>query len=293
MKLGVMLSGDVAAMPARARLAEDIGVESVWLAEHLAWPTENDSTYPYTESGRAPVQDGRFATQDPWVALAAIAHATERVRLGTSVYVLPLRDPHVTARAVSTLDVLSGGRTELGIGVGWLEEEFVAVGQHFRTRGARTNEIVQILRGLFSDGDYAHEGDHYSFPSLCFEPKPPQGDLLPILAGGESAPALRRAATVADGWIGLRHTPETAAAKVATLRELRAGGPRSGTPFSVTVGVSRNTDKDAVAAYRDAGVDRICVPPWRRDEEPEQGIAQLAELVAICADIGPHDFPLA
>lgn len=287
-----MLSGNVAAMPARARLAEEVGVESVWLAEHLAWPSENDSTYPYTDDGRPPVQDGRFATQDPWVALAAIAQATERVRLGTSVYVLPLRDPHVTARAVGTLDLLSGGRTELGIGVGWLEEEFGAVGQEFRTRGARTNEIVQILRGLWSEGDYAHDGTHYSFPALCFEPKPPQGDRLPIAAGGESARALDRAANVADGWIGLRHTPETAAAQVAILRELRARSPRAGKPFTVTVGVSRRVDAGAVAAYRDAGVDRICVPPWRHGEAPEQGIEGLAEIVAICADLAPHELSI-
>lgn len=283
MKLGVLLTGDVAAMPGRARQAEQVGVESVWLSEHLVWPAQIESAYPYTDDGRPPVAGGRFATQDPWVTLAAIAQATERVRIGTSVYVLPLRDPHVTARAVGTLDILSRGRVLLGLGVGWLAEEFDTVGQPFLDRGGRSDEIIQILRGLWSAGDYSHDGQHYSFPALCFEPKPPQGELLPVIVGGESPAALRRASQVGDGWIGLRHTPESAATQVQRLRTLRAQGPRSDVPFTVTVGVPRGVDHDAVAAYRDAGVDRICVPPWRRDEQPERGIDRLAALVEICA----------
>jgi probable F420-dependent oxidoreductase len=279
LNFGIPLTVDLVAMPALAREAEDVGCDSVWIPEHLIWPAEIRSTYPYSEDGRAPVPEA-LPAYDPWVLLGWVAAATERIKLGTSVYILPLRDPHVTARAVATLDLVSGGRAILGAGVGWLEEEFEIAGQAFADRGARTDEITEILRALWSPGPTAFTGAHYSFPSVHFEPKPPQGADLPIVFGGESAPALRRAARRGSGWIGLRHSPDSARERIARLRTLIAAAGREGDPFEVTVGARADIDEEQVAAYAAAGVDRICLRPWRRGEDPRAGLERLAGLIA-------------
>jgi probable F420-dependent oxidoreductase len=279
LNFGVPLTVDLAGMPALAREAELAGCDSVWVPEHLIWPAEIASPYPYTEDGRAPVPEAMPA-YDPWVLLAWVSAATERIKFGTSIYILPLRDPHVTARAVATLDLVSGGRAILGAGVGWLEEEFTIAGQGFSDRGARTDEITRILRGLWAPGPTSFSGSHYSFPEVHFEPKPPQGEGLPILFGGESARAMGRAARLGSGWIGLRHTPDSARAQITRLRELIAEAGRAGDPFEVTVGVPAEIDADDVAAYAEAGVDRICLRPWRRGEDPRAGLERLGELIA-------------
>lgn len=278
MRFGIPLAVDLPAMPALAREAERAGCDSVWVPEHLIWPAQVSTPYPYSDDGRAPVPEV-FPVYDPWVLLAWVAAATERIRLGTSIYILPLRDPHVTARAVATLDLVSGGRALLGAGVGWLAEEFEIAGQGFADRGARSDEITAILRALWSPGSASFAGASYSFPEVHFEPKPPQGAALPILFGGESPPALRRAARLGAGWIGLRHSPSSARERVERLRELRGAAGREGEPFEVTVGAPADVDAEAVAAYAEAGVDRICLRPWARGEEPRAGIERLAELI--------------
>lgn len=202
MQFGIPLSVDAADVPEFARTAEEIGIHAGWVPEHLAWPVTIDTTYPYSKDGTPPVLAG-FPTHDPFVLLSAAAAVTTTMRLGTAIYVLPLRDPRVTARAVATLDLVSGGRAVLGIGVGWLKEEFAVVGQDFPSRGRRTDEIIEILRGLWSDGAYGYEGDHYSFPPVHFEPTPPQGASLPILVGGRAqgrSAVPPRSGTAGSGW---------------------------------------------------------------------------------------------
>jgi probable F420-dependent oxidoreductase len=260
------------------RPLEAAGCDSVWIPEHLVWPVSIASPYPYTPDRRPPVASD-VPTYDPWVLLAWIAAHTDQIKLGTSVYILPLRDPHVTARAVATLDLVSGGRVILGAGVGWMAEEFAVVGQRFSDRGARAGEIAGILRALWSDGPAAHDGRHYRFDPVHFEPKPPQGDRLPLIFGGETPAALRRATRHGDGWIGLRHTPATARAAVETLRELRRAGPRAGEPFEITVGVPHDVDLRALAGYEQAGVDRVCLRPWRTGEDPVEPLEALGRLI--------------
>jgi len=187
-----------------AQAAEAAGCDSLWVPEHLIWPQELTSSYPYRVDGGPPVPSD-VLLYDPWVLLAATATATTRIKLGTCVYVLPLRDPLVTARAVATLDVVSGGRAILGAGLGWMREEFDAVGIDFKSRGERCDEIVPALRSLWSDELTSAEGKHINFPPLYFNPKPPQGASLPIVFGGESNAALRRAARLGDGWLGTWH----------------------------------------------------------------------------------------
>ncbi len=242
-----------------ARRAEDLGLDSVWVPDHLVWPQQIASHYPYRGSGAPPV-GGDVRLYDPWALLSAIAAVTTRIRLGTSVYVLPLRDPLVTARAVATTDLLSNGRVILGAGIGWMAEEFAAAGIPFGTRAARTEEIIPLLRRLWSEETIDADGEHVRFAPVHFQPKPPQGAALPIVLGGESPIALRRAARLCDGWLGTWHDPETARERVATLRRLVAASDRPDRPFEITVMLRpRDLDASRVEALLAAGADSICV----------------------------------
>src|SRR5437016_8907112 len=183
-----------------ARAAEENGFESAWIPEHLVFPAQMPPTYPYSESG-LPAVSTATALYDPWVVLGYLAHATQSIRLGTEVFILPLRHPVATARSVVTVDRLSGGRVTVGVGVGWLEAEFETVGQSFHDRGSRTDEIIPLLRRLWTEDTIEHEGDHFRFGPVRFEPKPVQKPCPPIEVGGTTPAALRRAGRLGDGWI--------------------------------------------------------------------------------------------
>ena len=182
-----------------ARAAEDNGFESVWMPEHLVFPEVIPPTYPYSESGY-PMVTADTPLFDPWVVLSFIADATSSIRLATNVFVLPLRHPIAVARSVVTLDRVSNGRVTLGIGVGWLEEEFDALGQSFHDRGKRADAMIPLLRRLWSDDVIEEHNEHFDIGPVKFQPKPRQGS-IPIEVGGTTAPALRRAGRLGDGWI--------------------------------------------------------------------------------------------
>jgi probable F420-dependent oxidoreductase len=280
MKIGIpmfLLPGH--AMARIAARAEALGFESVWVPEHLVFPTEIRSRYPYAADGVPPV---RVDTPhlDPLILLTHIAAATRTIRLGTNIYLLPLRHPLLTARLAVSVDVLSGGRLTLGVGVGWLREEFEAVGVDFESRGARTRECVRALKTLWTEAAPEHHGRFFDFGPVRFEPKPVQRPHLPIVFGGETEAALKRAAALGDGWYGVGHTPETARRQVDALAVLRAAAGRADSPFEITVspGTGRPT-RDDVARFADAGVDRLVVLPWRNHREAEPALEQLAAAV--------------
>ena len=261
-----------------ARRAEELGFESVWAAEHLVFPTTFESRYPYTADGVPPINPAT-PLLDPLMVLAQIAAVTSRIRLGTNIYLLPLRHPLVTARLGVTLDVLSNGRFSLGVGVGWLEEEFVAAGVDFARRGALLRECVRALRALWTESEPEFHGRTFSFGPVKFEPKPVQQP-LPILVGGESEAALKRAAEIGDGWYGVRHTPESVLPVIAKLRALRAAAGREHLPFEITVGPSAaSLDRDVLARFTEAGVDRVVSLPWTRAREAMDAMARFAEKV--------------
>lgn len=262
-----------------AQLAEELGFESVWAPEHLVFPAEIHSRYPYAEDGIAPIRPST-PLLDPLLVLARISGATSRIRLGTNIYILPLRHPIVTARLVTTLDVLSGGRLSLGIGVGWLAEEFEAVGADFGRRGAVTRECVRAMKALWAMDEPVFRGRTFSFGPLKFEPKPVQEPHPPILVGGETEAALRRAAAVGDGWYGARHTPETAAVQVGRLRQMLAEAGREGAPFEITVSPGASgLDRDAIRRFEDSGVDRVVSLPWTRAREAGESLRRFAAAV--------------
>ena len=266
MKFGFPLLGvRLTDYPKVARSAEAAGFESIWMPEHLVFPAEMPSTYPYAESNQPPVSPG-IPIYDAWVSLAFVAAQTERIRLGTHVYILPLRHPLVTARAFTTLDVLSEGRANLGIGVGWLEDEFNIVGESFRTRGKRTDEIIAVLKTLWREKVVEHHGEFYDLPPLRFEPKPVQKPHPPIEVGGTTAPAIRRAARLGDGWLatGLLELDELQQL-IKQLHAQRREAGRDNGPFDVSMTNRLSLDVDSMRRYEDIGVTRVMLsPPFDR-----------------------------
>ena len=255
------------------RAAEEHGYESVWLGEHLVIPADPKGELESPGEDHSAISP-ELPILDLCGVLCWLAAQTSRIRLGTCVYLLGLRHPFVSARALATVDILSGGRAEVGCGVGWLRGEWEAVGANFRSRARCLEESIEVCRRLWAEPVIEHHGDFFSFPPVAFEPKPEQAR-LPISIGGESEHALRRAARIADGWIGMRHTPQTAAAKVATLRRLERELGRTGPPVRVSV-VGELTADQSLSVWAGAGVDRLLVHPWQRTPGAVDGIIRLA-----------------
>lgn len=202
MKFAMSMSGLGARhYPEVAQAAEANGFESVWMPEHLIFPVEMPANYSYTPDGYPPMHSDTPAF-DPWVVLGAVASRTNTIRLASGVFILPLRHPIAVARSVVTLDRISGGRVILGIGVGWLPDEFHIVGLDFHNRGRRTDEMIELLRLLWSEDTIEFHGEFYDIPPVKFAPKPVNKQIgIPIIVGGTSAGALRRAGRLGDGWV--------------------------------------------------------------------------------------------
>ena len=217
---------------------------------------------------------------DAFAYLGFLAGRTERVRLGTHVYNIGLRHPFTAARGAQTLDLLSNGRFEFGIGASWLEEEWVATQLDFATRGRKVDEAMEICKLLFTEETISYHGEFFSFDEVVFEPKPQQKPWPPILVGGESKAALRRAARLGDGWIGMAHTIESAGAQIATLRALLAEYGRSpdDPSFQMVLG-GPVASVDDVRRWEDVGVTRMIVSPWRRSPEAVEAMQRFADTV--------------
>jgi probable F420-dependent oxidoreductase len=243
-----------------AQSAEANGFESVWIPEHLVFPEKMPATYLYTETGEAPITPDT-PLFDVWVALAFIAQATSTIRLATNVYVLPLRHPIEVARSVVTLDRLSNGRVTMGIGVGWLEDEFDAVGRGFHDRGKRADAMIPLMRRLWADDVIEVHDGYFDFGPVKFQPKPRFGT-IPIEVGGTSPPALRRAGRLGDGWIEIGSpTIEVAREKLDVVMAHRRDAGRADEPFEVTLGGQFGHDVDTVRRAEDNGATRIVVAP--------------------------------
>jgi probable F420-dependent oxidoreductase len=256
--------------------AERLGFESVWLPEHLVLPMEmTRSPFPGQDHPPIPPETPVF---DAFGYLSYVAGRTSTIRLATHVYLLGLRHPFVAARAVQTLDLVSGGRVELGVGAGWLESEWAAVGLEFATRGRRLDEALEVCKRLWSEPVVEHHGEFFDFGPVMFEPKPVQRPWPPVHVGGESGPALRRAARAGDGWVGIDHTPESVAPLVDRLRRLRDEHGRAGDRFEVTVGGAVE-GRDDVRRWEEAGVDRLIVAPWRRSKEALEAMGRFSQSV--------------
>jgi probable F420-dependent oxidoreductase len=242
-----------------ARAAEDAGLDSVWVADHVVYPLGSRTRYPYG-SGETPFgPDEGFL--DAFVTLAAIAGATERITLGTSVLVVPMREPLQMAKAIATLDVLSGGRVALGIGSGWWVEEFDALGAQFEARGRRMDEQLAIMRALWRDGRLSHSGEFYDFAELVCEPRPLQAGGPPVLIGGMGPTGRRRAGRSGDGWHALGSHDETLAAGFAEVKRAAQEAGRNGERLMLSTSAGLPPDTEHAVArlvrLKRAGVDQV------------------------------------
>ena len=244
-----------------ARHAEELGFHGVLVSDHVFVPEKIGSRYPYSEDGAPPFgPEAEFP--EPWGAICAMAAVTARLRFATSIYLAPLRHPLLVAKSVATAAVLSGGRVALGVGVGWIREEYAELGSEFRTRGSRLDEMIPLLRALWAGGVVEHHGAHYEFGGLRLSPAPPGP--VPIYVGGASRAALARAARLGDGWLGSGHDPEALLQLVDELARLRKRAGRGSEPFEVVAALTRPTDLDGLRELEDRGVGSLVSypPAW-------------------------------
>jgi probable F420-dependent oxidoreductase len=276
MKFGVMFAnvGPMAypeGAVAIAQAAEAGGFESLWTVEHTVVPAGYQSAYPYSDSGRMPGPEDSDIP-DPLIWLAYVAASTSTIRLGTGILILPQRNPVILAKEVATLDRMSGGRVELGIGVGWLEEEFDALGIPFADRGARTDDHIAALRALWTQDQASHHGTHSSFSGAISRPQPTQAR-IPIVVGGHSKAAARRAGRLGDGFFPGRGSHEDLAALLEVMRATAVEHGRDPDAIEITAGGNGALGSkalDEVKALADLGVSRVIVPPLAFDPEGQR-----------------------
>jgi probable F420-dependent oxidoreductase len=243
-----------------ARKAEESGFESLWIPEHIILPVTYRSPYPYSSSGRmgAPPET---PLHDPLLALAYVAGVTSKIRLATGVFVLPIRNAFTTAKAVASLDVLSGGRFIFGVGIGWLEEEFAGVGMNFKDRALRTREYLALMKELWTSDAPEYHGKTISVEGFKFMPKPAQKPHPPIVFGGNTEPSLKRAAKLGDGWYGIAEGDDDVAATIKRLREHERAAERT-VPLELTISRLRQPLKQGdIEKFAEIGVSRIIVAP--------------------------------
>jgi probable F420-dependent oxidoreductase len=242
-----------------------LGFDSAWVSDHIILPRSVDSFYPYSENGVATFRPDEDY-YEPLAALNFLAGCTQKIRLGTHVLILPYRNPVLTAKMISTLDVLSEGRFILGAGVGWMEEEFKALGlDTFAQRGAVTDEYIQLFKELWTKDNPEFQGEHYQLSESGFQPKPVQKPHPPIWIGGHTNPAIRRAAKYGDGWmpIGLRPPailePEELAEKITRLRRLtmEAGRPEDAVSLCFSTGVTFDDSPGATRRMMSGRAEQI------------------------------------
>ncbi|WP_197375148.1 TIGR03619 family F420-dependent LLM class oxidoreductase [Mycolicibacterium baixiangningiae] len=240
-----------------ARAADELGYDGFGIPDHVVNIETLQTPYPYTRDGQRRWQPFTH-WPDPWVLIGALAQVTSRLRFVTTVYVPGTRDPYAAAKAIGTAACLAGGRVELGIGVGWCEDEFRLMGQRFDRRGRRTDEMLELFHALWQPGWTEFDGEFYTTPRLEMEPSPPP---IPIYVGGLSDVALRRAARN-DGWIGDLITTDRAIGVAQRLRELRAATGRSVDDFTILTPLTDafvRADYDRAEA---AGITHILTMPW-------------------------------
>jgi probable F420-dependent oxidoreductase len=248
-----------------ALAAEEVGFESIWTGEHVVMPIRDN---PVPIPSETPFLDSL-------VSLARVAALTERVRLGTGILVLPHHNPVLLAKALASLDVVSGGRLIAGFAGGYVEAEFRALGIDFHRRGAMTDDSLAAMLALWTEAAPRHEGRFARFDGIRFEPKPAQRPRPPIVVGGQAPAALARAARVADGWYGFGLTVDQCAPIVGELRQLRAATPRAADPLEISLTTFEPLTPALVARAEVVGIDRLIVYPLVAADELEGTVRDL------------------
>jgi len=241
------------------QFVEEFGFNEFWVPEHVLFFPDYESRYPYTEDGR--IGGEPRSLLDPFSALTYVAAHTRSIRLGTGICLVPQRNPIYTAKVAADLDFLSGGRFDLGIGIGWLREEFEALGVPWKDRAKRTRECVEVMKTLWCDEVSSYQGEYFSVKAAYQNPKPVQKPHIPVLFGGESDYALKRVADMGQGWYGFNLTPEGLEERLEYLSGLLQENGRELEEIRICVGpASTVRDRSDFERFDSMGVDQIVLP---------------------------------
>ena len=242
-----------------SRHAEQLGYEGVILAEHIYYPQQTQSHYFYAADGRSP-QNAEMEFADPLISFAAASSVTQTLRMMTGIYVLPLRHPIEAAKNMATVARLSENRFSLGIGAGWLQEEFDQLGVGFKSRGQRMDEMLDIMRALWSGEPVSYQGQHFELSEVQIRPYPSQA--VPVMGGGHSGAALKRSALRCEGWYGPGNTIEELQMIIPRLRALREEAGLSMDGYEIVAPLTEALDRDRIEQLEDLGVTGTVAYPF-------------------------------
>ena len=276
LKLGCQMAFNEHTSPeyiaAAAAMVEKLGYDSFWVPEHVLFFPEYESKYPYSEDGR--IQGDPRSLLDPLTALTYVAANTSKIRLGTGICLVPQRNPVYTAKQVADLDYLSGGRVDFGIGIGWLKEEFNALGVPWTDRAGRTEECIGVMKTLWCDELSSFQGKYFSFEAAYQNPKPVQRPHPPLIFGGESRAALRRVATLGQGWFTFNVTPESLAQGIEILQPLLEEQGRTISDISISVTPDRkHINQESLKRFEELGAEQIILPLFANNTDKLEGKA--------------------
>ena len=257
------------------RRAESAGLDSIWMGEHVVIFDRTEFPYPGSRDGKLPVPEGG-GMLDTVATFGFLAAATTRIRFGTGIALISQRNPVYTAKEFATLDWLSGGRIDFGIGVGWCKEEVIASGYTWEDRGARSDEFLELVKRLWTQPVANFRGKHFQLAECRLDPKPVQKPHLPILVGGHSAAALRRAARHGSGWYGFAIGPEETAVVLKQLDAALAAEGRTRDGFEIVITPPFRISDDMLRAFADLGVDRVVAQLG--SQKPDSVTSKLTEL---------------
>jgi len=268
MKIGCQMAFNDYTSPAyiaeAGRMAEELGFHSLWVPEHVLFFPEYESRYPYSDDGR--LRGDPKSLLDPFSALTFIAASTTRIRLGTGICLVPQRNPVYTAKQVADLDYLSGGRFDFGIGIGWLREEFEALGVPWANRAGRTLECIEVMKTLWCDEISSHDGERFRIEAAFQNPKPVQKPHPPLFFGGESDAALERVATVGQGWFGFNLTPALLEERLEKLDGFLAASDRNRGDVQIYVSPApAASTRDDIGAFATLGVEQVILGLFARN----------------------------
>ena len=257
------------------RSAEEAGIESLWLGEHVVLFDEMEFPYPGSRDGKIPVPEGG-GMLDTTATIGYLAGCTSKLRFGTGITLVPQRNPVYTANEFATLDWLTNGRIDFGVGVGWCKEEVIACGYSWEDRGKRCDEFLEVIKRLWTDEIASFEGSHFSLPPCRMDPKPVQDPYIPMIIGGHSKAGLRRAAKYGSGWYGFNLDPTMTANILADLDRELAVQNRTRDDFEIVITPAFRATADLVPEYEDLGVDRLVV--HLGNQKPERVSKRLIEM---------------
>lgn len=261
-----------------AKSAESIGLNSLWMGEHVVLFDKTESPYPGSATGKLPVPDGG-GMLDTVATFGYLAACTKTLRFGTGITLLPQRNPIYTAKEFTTLDWLTQGRIDFGIGVGWCKEEVIACGYNFNDRGKRCDEILQMMKQLWTEPVAEFHGEFYDLAPCRMDPKPVQKPHIPIIVGGHSNAGFRRAAKYGNGWYGFQIDLDATAKVILQLDAALTKEGRNRDDFQLVITPPYQVNADMVKGYEDLGVDQLIV--HLGSQKAQRVAARLVELESL------------